>query len=203
MNIQLETIRAIANGDHQKFEIVFKYFYNDLCRFAFSLLHDAEQAEEEVQEVFVKVWMKRESLTQVENLKAYLFRAVYNQCMNHIKHSKVKQTHAEHVLLSSQNESLQSDELSLKQLKEEIKRHVDQLPDQCRKAFELSRYQELSYKEIAEVMQISVKTVENHIGRALKSLRHALKDFITAFFVVGFTNLFYFQLGVQFYFVVM
>jgi RNA polymerase sigma-70 factor (ECF subfamily) len=169
----------IKNGSEPAFEHFFKLHYQELCRFAFSFVGDKDEAEEMVQQVFFNLWAKREVMQLSSSLRSYLFGAVRNTSLNRIEHAQVKMKHeasysGEH--LSSSN--LSAERILSKELDTLIKESIEALPDQCRLVFGMSRFENLKYSEIAEQLGISVKTVEKHMGRALKELREKLKDYL-------------------------
>ena len=124
------------------------------------------------------------NLTIETSLKSYLYRMIRNSCLNVIKHEKVKQQHVAHelavmeVLHESVSQNVQANELEIK-----IAEAMKTLPEQCRLVFQLSRFEELKYQEIADQLQISIKTVENHMGKALKLMRVQLKDYLPLFLI--------------------
>ncbi len=170
---------AIRSGDIASFEMLFNTYYSTLCRFAVSYLRDPEDAEEVVQASFIGFWEKRESISIDTSLKAYLFRSVRNACLNELKRQKVRQLHASQVAMDGEPQSEASDRIAMKQeLEEKIQEAMGCLPEQCRLIFQMSRFEELKYKEIAEQLGLSVKTVENQMGKALKIMREQLKDYL-------------------------
>jgi RNA polymerase sigma-70 factor (ECF subfamily) len=173
------SIIQLKNGDHGAYEAVFKSWYEPLCVYACSLLHDMDAAEDMVQKMFCTLWDKRDKLDVHTSLNAYLYKAVHNVCLNHIKHGKVRTAYqTEWVHLNDEGDDDTDNRLLHNELEQELSRAVEQLPAQCRKVFEMSRVEQLSYNEIAEQLQISHNTVENHISKALKLLREHLKDFL-------------------------
>ena len=167
------------------FKAVFETFYPRLLRFAEAYVGDRFEAGDILQDVFLRLWEKRASLPADINLQAYLLTMVKNQCMDFLRHRRVVQQ------LSVNWETLQEreasfnyyaisqfdpEEMDIETLERLVEKAINELPEQCRKAFELSRYDGLKYKEIADKMGISVKTVETHISHALKILRVTLKD---------------------------
>lgn len=159
--------------------MIFKTFYQPLCRYAYSFLNDKEEAEEVVQSTLIVVWEKRSSIEIQTSFRSYLYRMVRNACLNVLKHEKVKQMHVSHemavsdILTESVHETVSSNELEQK-----ISEAMTQLPEQCRLVFQLSRFEDLKYAEIADQLDISVKTVENQIGKALKIMRENLKEYL-------------------------
>jgi len=178
-----DIVNAIRWGDEPAFEQTFRKYYQRLCNYACTLLKDEDESEEVVQTVFLTIWEKRENLEITLSLKSYLYRAVHNHCLNRFKHASVRQVHREHTLNFGEHsyESV-TEVIHANELEERIERSVSKLPEQCQKAFRLSRFEELKYHEIAEQLGISIKTVENQIGKALKILRTELADYLPSMF---------------------
>ena len=169
----------LAKRDEAAFEQVFKTHYRNLHAYAFTILKDEDEAEETVQQVFYKLWERSENLNFSGSIAAYLYRAVHNESLNSIKHQKVKENYQLHVAYSMKNKSEQEQtKWTEKELEGQFRKALNELPEQCRTVFQLSRFENLKYKEIAEKLDISIKTVENHMGKALKLLRTKLVDFI-------------------------
>ncbi len=186
MELQDHSITALlAARDEAAFEQVFKQYYKTLHAYACTILNDEAEAEERVQQVFFKVWERAENLSFQGSVAAYLYRAVHNECLNFLKHENVKSAHRLYVVHRMKNES-HTDKTMDKELEQQFREAMNELPEQCRTVFQLSRFEELKYKEIADRLDISVKTVENHMGKALKLLRLKLVDFL--FFVFIFLN---------------
>jgi len=174
-----EVLEKIQSGNESAYEMIFRTFYQPLCRYAYSFLEDKEEAEEVVQSAFITVWEKRKSIDIQTSLKSYLYRMVRNGCLNVIKHEKVKQQHVAHEMAVSEvsYESV-SQKVYASELESKITEALKALPEQCRLVFQLSRFEELKYQEIADQLQISVKTVENHMGKALRIMREQLKEYL-------------------------
>lgn len=167
----------LARGNEKAFEAIFSKYYKALCSFSKQFLNDDELAEETVQDMFVKIWEKRFSLSIETSLEHYLFRAVRNHCFNQLQHQKIKNRYAEKVLKNTETE-IHSEEYFLEpDLKNKIEEAINSLPPKRKEIFRLSREEGLKYKEIADQLDISVKTVEAQMGLALKYLREKLKDF--------------------------
>ncbi|QRR03667.1 RNA polymerase sigma-70 factor [Dyadobacter sandarakinus] len=179
-----DIVSAIRRGDEPAFEQTFRKFYPRLCHYACTLLKDEDESEEVVQHVFLTIWEKREDLEITLSLKSYLYRAVHNHCLNRFKHHAVREAHREHTLhFVPQSYESVTEAIHASELEERIERAVGNLPEQCRKVFRLSRFEELKYQEIAARLEISVKTVENQIGKALKLLRTELADYLPSLLV--------------------
>ncbi|MFT4733601.1 MAG: RNA polymerase sigma-70 factor (ECF subfamily) [Algoriphagus sp.] len=174
----------IREGNRTAFEAVFRTYYEDLSRYAFSILRKKEESEDLVQQVFVNFWEKREQTIISGSLKSYLFRSVHNQSLNLIKHEKVKANYVEHSqYFDTKFHSEVEEELEGKELEGKIAEAIDTLPNQCRKIFIMNRMESLKYKEIADQLDISIKTVENQIGKALKVLRGSLASYLSVILV--------------------
>jgi len=167
----------IKNGDRKAFEELFHSYYVPLCRFAFKDLKDQDEAEEIVQDTYVNFWRRRTEINVEASLKSYLFTAVRNGCLNHLKHEGVVRAHAQH-MIHQQDNSSEIDEVVTEELAARINSAVESMPDQRRRIFRMSRDEGMRYREIADHLQISVKTVENHMGKALQYLREQLSDFL-------------------------
>ncbi len=159
------------------YESTFREHYEPLTRYAHSILKNQEEAEDAVQRLFVKFWEKRFEL-QVQNARAYLYRATYNTCLNQIKQSKHTLNHVSEENVQVQTSETASDHVLGVELQEQIQQAMQELPEKCRQVFHLSRFEEKSYKEISEELNISVKTVENHIAKALRIMRSELSEYL-------------------------
>lgn len=179
-----EVLETIQSGNESAFEMIFKAYYQPLCRYAHSFLEDKEEAEEVVQSAFITVWEKRKTIDIQTSLKSYLYRMVRNACLNVIKHEKVKKQHVSHELAFTEaSYDSVSQKVYATELETKITESIKALPEQCRLVFQLSRFEELKYQEIADQLQISVKTVENHMGKALKIMREQLKEYLPLFLI--------------------
>ncbi|HTF05934.1 MAG TPA: RNA polymerase sigma-70 factor [Bacteroidia bacterium] len=176
---QTEQSELIRIGDEVVFEQIFRQFHPMLCRYAHTILKDVEAAEEIVQDVFLKIWEKRESLVITVSVKSYLYRAVHNSCLNLVDKKK-KEVRMDEVPLKIVHQSAAPvEDIQTRELEKAIAGALDQLPEQCRKVFELSRFGNMKYREIAEMLGISIKTVENQMGKALRIMREQLATYLT------------------------
>ena len=175
----------IREGDREAFEVVFKTYYEDLGRYAFSLLKRQDDSEDLVQQVFVNFWEKREKTIISGSLKSYLFRSVHNSCLNIIKHEKVKANYVSYSNYYDSKYQVEVEEkMVAKELSERIEEAINTLPTQCARIFRMNRMDELKYKEIAKELNLSVKTVENQIGKALKLMRGSLADYLVGLILI-------------------
>jgi RNA polymerase sigma-70 factor (ECF subfamily) len=170
----------LKTGDVNAFEMIFKQYYNPLCSYAYTLLGDRDEAADTVQRTMTTLWEKSPEL-DLQYGKSYLYTAVRNSALNVIKHRKVQARHINELRPENFQTEIQESE---QPLQNKINTALEKLPTQCRAVFELSRYEELRYAEIAERLGISVKTVENQISKALRIMRVELKDYLPAWIVL-------------------
>jgi RNA polymerase sigma-70 factor, ECF subfamily len=185
MNIlEKDLCEKIKLGDEKAFEYIFKSYYALLCTYAFDLIRNDEQAEDLVQEVLIKVWENRSKIDIKTSLKSYLYRSVYNQCLNLLKHirvvKKLENKYIEDTLLNVEfvlftEETFTLDDYFYEGLERDIEEAIQSLPEQCRIIFQMSRFENLSYEEIARKLDISVNTVKTQMRRALEKLRTNIK----------------------------
>ncbi len=183
MNSQEEKalFKEISKSNEKAFEKLFHRYYGHLCLFASRIIQNDNAAEEIVQDFFVKLWEKREQITIETSVKSYLFRAVKNLCLNFIQHNKTKLRYAQSILAEVSNNQTDDDSFTEINLAEKIEESIQSLPTKRREIFRLSREEGLKYREIAEKLNISIKTVETQMGLAIKTLRYKLKSYNTFF----------------------
>jgi len=173
-----ELLRRVQAGDERAYDTVFRAWYPALVRVATALLHDPDAAEEVAQDVMVQFWQRRHVIEVGMPLKAYLLRAVRNRSLNYLRHLRVRRD-AEPEVAATYDEPMGADQpLVASELAEAIKVAVAGLPPRCREIFELSRVDGLKYAEIAEALEISEKTVEAQMGKALRILRERLAPWL-------------------------
>lgn len=168
-------VESIANYEH-----AFKTNFKGLHAYAYTLIKDDVMAEEMVQNVFYKLWKNRETIQITESLTAYLYRSVYHESLNYLKHLKVKAAYQTYAARNMETVNNSTERIKLRDLQAKLDVALKELPEQCRTIFQMSRFEELKYIEIAERLGLSVKTVENQMGKALKLLRLKLVDFLPA-----------------------
>ncbi|OFY66894.1 MAG: hypothetical protein A2V64_06630 [Bacteroidetes bacterium RBG_13_43_22] len=185
-----EILRSINIGNEDAFEFVFLTFYNELCIYACGILRDRDSAEDIVQEVFVKLWGNRMELSIKQSIKAYLYQAVHNQCVNYLDHLQVKKKYASESeknrtdLISPVSSDYPIANLLAQELEEKIDQSLLDLPRQCREVFLLIRYEGLSYNEAAEKLGISVNTIKTQLQRAISRLRENLRNYLPIFLLI-------------------
>lgn len=158
------------------FEEFFKRHYVNFCLLAYRYLNDRDMAEEVVQDVFVKIWEKRSFIEVKGSLTAYFNMAIKNTCLNYLKHKRVEVVFTQNYLQQQKDEVSPLDNID--ELTEKIKQAIEKLPPQRKKIFLMSRYDGLKYYEIANTLNLSVKTVEAQMGLALKQLREQLREYL-------------------------
>ena len=175
----LDVLMAIRQGNERVFETIFRKHYQSLCNYACGILKDMDYAEEVVQSIFLKFWEQREGIEINVSLKSYLYRAVHNTCLNRLKHLKIQEVHKQYVGNYYEENYDSATELMDKiELESRISDALQKLPEQCRLIFKMSRFEELKYQEIADRLGLSIKTIENQIGKALRIMRTELADYL-------------------------
>ncbi len=174
-----ELVRRIRLGDDRALEEIFRRYYAGMCFFVRRFVHAPDVAEELVQDVFFKLWSKRESLNDIDATKTYLYRAARNTALNHLRRRKLEQSWEEKEAQRGEPQSLggTDDATSSDEVRRAVVAAIEKLPARCGEIFLLSRDGGLTYGEIASTLGISIKTVETQMGRALKSLRLSLAKF--------------------------
>jgi len=164
--------------DAASFEAIFREQYAALSRVAYRILKDKDRAEDVVQELFTRLWEKREDRLISVPPKAYLTRATVNAALDYLEKHQKEINHDQEDLSALHLSVNQTEEqLAEKETARHIANALEKLPPACRTVFVLSREEEMSYKEIAAALEISVKTVENQLGKALRILREELKPY--------------------------
>lgn len=169
---QAERIRC---GDQKAFKRLFHLHYEPLCRFACGYVKTMAVAEDLVQEVFLDLWRRRHNWYPDQSGKAYLYGAVRNQALKHLRHMRSRQRmEDEQKRRPSPVQETPACVLHHQEVQQAAQQAIDELPERRRHIFILSRQHDLTYKEIAMLLGISVKTVETQVGRALEFLRNRL-----------------------------
>lgn len=151
----------------------FEKNYRRLCAYAYRLVGDRQDAEDIVQELFCKLWQQQQGKLDTAQLTAYFYRATRNASLNWLRQRKRHDILQPDQVLTAGGE----DALMVKELSDRIERATADLPPRCREIFEMSRYMDMSYQEIADALQISKNTVEVQMGKALMRLRAALSEY--------------------------
>jgi len=172
-NDEIMLLNLIREGDKLAFRHLFETYFTPLCRFMHLYIHEKEIVEELALDIFTYLWENRKSIQIQISLKAYLFQAARNKCLNILRQKKqlVSLDEVDFDIEVTNEMSLETDELF-----HLIQEAVLALPERCKEIFHLSRTENLTNKEIAEKLNISVKTVETQITRALKKIKEFLGD---------------------------
>ncbi|MFT2009157.1 RNA polymerase sigma-70 factor [Pontibacter sp. 13R65] len=178
-----ELLIKIRLGEEAAFKKLFHTYYPSLCLYSQKLLGDLDKAREVVQDVFVRLYEQREALPAIASVKSYLYKSVHNACLNLLKQTAVHQDHQQQMLYLAPT-SHSTDQLLQAELEARLGQAIQQLPEQCRRIFEMSRFDGKKNKHIAEELQLSVRTVETQISKALKILRTELADFFLLLLVL-------------------
>ncbi len=171
-----ELLEIFNENGSKGLELIFKEYYETMCLTALRITKERSLAEDIVQEVFYELFRKRETV-KIQSLVGYLKRSVYNRSLNKIKsHKEIFDSDDLNIELSD-NSANSQDELEFQELESYLNDVIDRLPEKCRLVFILNRFEELSYKEVAERLDISVKTVENQMSKALRILREEMVNY--------------------------
>ena len=182
-------IGSLAN--EKEFEKVFRVYFIPLTHYSYKFVKDVDSAKEIVHKVFIKLWEKRHEIHTQTPVKSYLFTAVHNRSLNHIRDNARFETGSTKEIENipdagwEETAELESIELEIRILKE-----INVLPDRCSEIFKLARFENMKYREIAEKLGISVKTVEAQMSKALKILRHKFSEFVK---LIIFWNFYFFN----------
>ena len=181
---------ALAKGDEQAFTVLYEKYWEKLFVVALNRVQSVEVAKELVQDLFTALWKNRSRIVIRKNVSSYLFGALRNIILDHIRQEIVREKYIRHIsrFHHSQDNST-ADQLGLSDLNNAMKEAVDHLPPRCRQVYELSRNEHFSNREIADRLHISHKTVENHITKALKILRHYLREYTMLALAIIFLSL--------------
>ena len=178
----------LSRDREQEFEKVFKKHFKSLHAYACTIVRDDVMAEEMVQNVFCRLWEKTDQIQIRESLSGYLYRSVYHESLNYIKHLKVRATYQAYAVTQIENTNNTAHHMELHELTEQLEIALKELPEKCRTIFQMRRFEELKYQEIADKLDLPVKMVENQMGKALRLLRIKLIDFLPASVLVFFIS---------------
>lgn len=180
MNDEYKCIERLASGDHDAFRSIFMKYFPKMKYFIAHIVKSEEVAEDLSQEVFEKIWLIKEDLPQLKSFNAYIYRMSKNIAINYIERKYIERSYVDNYQV--EKDFLIDDELEAKDIEMLILLEVEGMPAQRKRIFELSRYENLKNEEIAQQLNITKKTVENHLNLALNQLRKAIKN-ISLFFL--------------------
>jgi RNA polymerase sigma-70 factor, ECF subfamily len=185
MDLNEATIwKSIQQKDIAAFERYYKAHYKSFFLMACKYLKDSAQAEEIVNDVFLKIWEDGSTITIDTSLKSYIYKAVINRCINSLHKNKRESVHHVDDLATFPDQGYEMRQIEENELAVKLYAAIDQLPEQCKKVFEMSRFEELKQQEIADKLGISIKTVKNHITIALKQLSKTMLNYLVLIMLV-------------------
>lgn len=173
-----ELVEFLHQNDETAIERIFKQYYSYICSAVYKIIPDPNLTEDLAQDVFYELWRKREKIEINSSLKAYLKRAAINKALNYIRSKKMKFDSDDDAAVINIAVSSSEGSYEAMELQEIINAVIDTLPEKCRIVFMMSRFEEMSYKEIAAKLEISIKTVENQISKALKILKREVNPYL-------------------------
>jgi len=173
-----DILNRLKLDDKSVLKDIFQQYYSPVCAAIHRYILDKNLVEDLAQNVFIRLWEKRQTINITSSLGAYLRRMAINEALGHLR--KNKNIHIEEITAITPQKETENTETQFLQteLKEQITNAINELPPKCRRIFQLSRFEDLTYREIAEKLDISVKTVENQMGKALRVLRAKLKAYL-------------------------
>lgn len=178
-------VADLRAGNQKSFERLFAEWYVPLCNYAYSILRDEDEAKDMAQRTFYKLWDQRKTIEIHTSIKSYLYRMVHNDCMNRIKERRIKAEHHQNIAYNSTEQIHDAEGLiSQGELEQQIKDAIESLPPRCKEVFTMSRFEQLSYAEIAGKLNISSNTVEVQMVKALRILRERLADYLPLILMV-------------------
>jgi RNA polymerase sigma-70 factor, ECF subfamily len=181
MKEEKDLLEDLRRGNREAFSALFDKYYRDLVLFAGHFIHDKNRCEDIVQGVFLKVWASREQLAILSSLKSFLLKSVQNSCLDELRHLKVVREHELYAEAFYRFDSMETEQYVLySDLKGQLEKALDQLPLVCRQVFRMNRFEGLKYREIAQQLDVSERTIEVRMGKAL----HLLRTYLDGFFAI-------------------
>lgn len=188
LNLKMEEqtlLIELKKGNKQAYSLLFNKYYKDLVLFGGNFLPNKSFCEDIVQNVFLKLWRDRESIEIETSLKSFLLRSVQNSCLDELRHKGVVREHESYSSTFSASDNIDTENYVLySDLHNHLNEALSKLPESCREAFEMNRLEGLKYREIAEKLNVSERTIEVRIGKALSLLRSHLKEFFVTLFIL-------------------
>ena len=165
-------LKHLKQGDTDSFNLLFNKYYKELCNFSYLIISNKQLAEEVVADVFVKIWQKREDINITTSIKSYLYKSTKNTTISYIRKKRIDEIsldemfNVQEVITSNPEDLIIQDETLV-----QIKDVLSILPTKSKLVFQMHRFNQLKYKDIAEIMNVSVKSVEKHMSKSMKILR--------------------------------
>ncbi|MGQ1947300.1 RNA polymerase sigma-70 factor [Geofilum sp. OHC36d9] len=177
--LEKDLIVRLKDGDQTAFQLLFHFYYPGLVTYASQFTISTADSEEIVQDFFVRLWSRHNQIILCDSFKNYFFSSVKNACLDFLKHLKIEKKYVSEMMeLSKHHLAYDVDLFVASELQDKLKQGIDLLPDKCRQVFVMSRIDGLKNDEIAAQLDISKRTVETQISKALKVLRVELKDYL-------------------------
>jgi RNA polymerase sigma-70 factor (ECF subfamily) len=177
--LELLLIEKLKSGDPGSFSAIFSAYYKDLVFFAYSFTHELPSAEDIVQDTFIKLWEDHEKLIVTVSLKSILLKTIQNKCIDWHRHRKIVNNSSTYIIDNSPLYEYDTDNYVLRsELEGIIEKAVENLPEKFKEAFEMNRLEGLKYQEIATKLNVSIRTIEVRISKALELLRKSLIDYL-------------------------
>ena len=184
-----DIVKGLFIGDEETYIFLFREYYVSLCSYSRRYVGRKDIAEEIVSDTFFKIWENRKTIEITTSVKAYLFHAVCNNSLNYLRKLKTEnnleeyflETSSENMCFTATSEETEEQSLIMENMSQKIEEVVCQLPEQQQKVFRLRRFEGRKTKEVAEIMGLSVKTIEMHLSKATLHLRQNLKDYLPSF----------------------
>lgn len=184
-NEELSFVNELNKGNKEVFSLLFEKYYKDLVLFAGNILQDKDSCEDIVQNIFVELWENRNILQIETSLKSFLLKSVKNGCLDELRHEKAVREHEDYVSVYKEWSDMNTEDYVLySNLKSHLDEALKKLPEVCRVAFVMNRFEGLKYREISDKLGVSERTVEVRIGKAIGLLRTYLKDFLIIIFII-------------------
>ena len=188
-NLPTNIVNGLIIGDEETYIFLFREYYVSLCSYSRRYVGRKDIAEEIVSDTFLKIWENRETIQIKISVKAYLFHAVCNNSLSYLRKLKKEEildeyfleTSSENIGFTSVSEEIEEQSLTLENINEKIEEAVSLLPEQQQKVFRLKRFEGKKNREVAEIMGLSIKTVEMHLSKATLNLRQKLQDYLPSF----------------------
>lgn len=170
-----DNIIAIKNGDEREFQKLFNLYYAKLSSYINTYTKDTDKTKDIVQEAFIKLWDNRKNIDTNSSILAYLHKIAYNIFIDNYRKVKRQQSLLDSLSYETINDMIEDDNNTLSKI-EIVKKSIEELPPRCKEVFKLSKYEGLKYSEIAEALNISIKTVEAQMGKAFSQIRQQVKN---------------------------
>jgi len=177
----LQLVEQIRKGDYKAFKALFENYYTILCNFSLRYVDEHVQADDIVQEVFIRIWENRKRLVITGSVKSYLFAAVKNQSLNRLKAESVRLEHTRY-FSGRQNKLVDPLEIEHEEFRDYLFQCIEKLPPRCKEVFLESRFNGSKQEMIADSLNITLKTVKAQIGKALKLLKTCIQTYYPEYF---------------------